>query len=127
MKHDFGMLLLRLCPALTMLCAHGWGKLTDFTNKMDQFPDPFGVGSPVSLAMAVFAEVFCAAAVALGIFTRWTVIPLIITMCVAFFFIHSADPWQKKELAFMYLSFFLVILLLGPGKYSFDGLVRKKL
>jgi putative oxidoreductase len=126
MKHDIGLLILRAVPALTMLFAHGWGKLTNFTNIMGQFPDPLGVGSSVSLALAVFAEVFCAAALALGIFTRWVSLPLIVTMIVAFFVIHGADPWQKKELSFMYLVFFLVTLLLGPGKLSFDGWVRKK-
>jgi len=47
-------------------------------------------------------------------------IPSAITMVVAAFIVHGADPLQKKELALVYLIMFLAIALLGPGKYSID-------
>jgi putative oxidoreductase len=47
-------------------------------------------------------------------------IPPAITMLVAGFIVHSADPFGTNEKAFLFLAFFIVILLLGPGKFSID-------
>ncbi|MDF3130007.1 DoxX family protein [Kiritimatiellaeota bacterium B1221] len=119
-----GLLLFRLMFGFGMAMGHGWGKLITFGDKMDSFPDPFGVSSPVSLTMAVFAEVLCAALVGIGLFTRAALIPLIITMAVAAFMIHGGDPFAQKEMACLYLTGYLGLFLMGPGKYSFDQLFR---
>jgi putative oxidoreductase len=80
-----------------------------------------GVGPVASMALTVFAEAFCSALVVFGWWTRLAAIPLLVTMGVAFLLVHGADPWQKKEMAFLYFSAYLVIFLAGPGKFSFDG------
>ncbi|MFN7144878.1 MAG: DoxX family protein [Myxococcota bacterium] len=121
---DLGLLVLRLYAGGTMLLAHGWGKLTNFSEYAGGFPDPFGVGSSASLGLAVFAEVACAAAIAVGAFTRWAAVPLVVTMVVAGFVIHGDDPWSKKELAFTYLAMYVAVLLLGPGRHSVDARLR---
>lgn len=116
---DIGLLVLRLFFGGMML-THGIPKLMGFADKMDSFPDPIGLGSPVALALAVFAEVACAILVALGAFTRLAVIPLIITMAVAAFIVHADDPLGRKELALAYLAAYAAIGLLGAGRYSVD-------
>jgi putative oxidoreductase len=40
------------------------------------------------------------------------------TMLVAAFIVHLDDPFKRKELALLYLVGFLIIFLMGPGKYS---------
>ncbi len=100
------------------MVAHGWGKLTRFNELSAQFPDPLGVGPVFSLGLCIFAEFFCAGLITFGFFTRFAVIPLIINMGVAALVIHGADPFQKKEMALLYLAAFVAIGLLGPGKYS---------
>ncbi len=117
---DVGRLLLRLMFGGMML-THGIPKLLGFAEKMDGFPDPIGLGSPVALALAVFAEVFCAGAVVLGAFTRLAVVPLIVTMAVAAFVIHADDPLGRKELALLYGLAYLAIGLLGAGRFSVDA------
>jgi putative oxidoreductase len=42
------------------------------------------------------------------------------TMLVAAFIVHLDDPFKRKELALLYLVGFLIVLLMGPGKYSLD-------
>lgn len=121
---SLGLLFIRLGFAGTMAIYHGLPKLLQFSAKMHSFPDPIGLGSVMSLSLAVFAEFLCSILVAIGIFTRYTVVPLVITMLVAFFVVHAADPFIKKELAFLYLIAFLAILSCGPGKFSADGLFR---
>jgi len=117
---DVGRLLLRLMFGGMML-THGVPKLLGFAEKMDGFPDPIGLGSPVALTMAVFAEVFCAVAVVLGAFTRLAVVPLITTMAVAAFIVHADDPLGRKELALLYGLAYLAIGLLGAGRFSVDA------
>lgn len=123
---SLGLLVLRVWVGLFMAFAHGWIKLTSFGERADQFPDPLGVSSPVSMGLAVFAEFFCALALALGLATRAAVIPLIITMFVAAFVIHGLDPWAKKEFALLYAAPFVALLISGPGKYSLDSLFVRK-
>lgn len=89
------------------------------------FQDPFGVGGTISLGLAIFAEVFCAILVVLGLWTRLALIPLIATMAVAFFIIHSGDPFIKKELSLLYLIGFSALFAGGPGLYSVDAKIRR--
>lgn len=44
-----------------LLMSHGIAKLQNFEALSATFPDPLGVGSRVSLVLAVFGEVVCAA------------------------------------------------------------------
>ena len=122
---DFGLLFLRMSVGLFIVFGHGWDKLMNFGTMSTQFPDPIGMGSTVSLALVVFAEVFCGLAFALGLVTRFSALPLIIFMLVGAAVFHADDPWQKKEFALLYLIPFVTVFLSGPGKYSLDRILFK--
>ncbi len=62
----------------------------------------------------------------IGFGTRLAAIPLIITMAVAAFLIHSADPFGKQEMAILYLVVYVVLLIAGSGRYSLDSLLAHK-
>lgn len=125
--NDLGLLILRLFLGLTMLIAHGIGKLGRlFGGEEIQFSDPFGVGDTTSLALAVFAEVVCSILLTLGLLTRWALIPLITTMLVAAFIIHIADDFGIMERALLYGVGYITLFLTGPGKYSVDHYLRKR-
>jgi len=126
LRRDLGLLLLRVGVALPLIYGHGWGKLANFSERAASF-DPIGLGTPQSLLLVMFAEVFCALAVALGILTRWAAIPPIVAMSVAAFIRHGGDPFDVKEKALLYLVGFLAILLLGSGKYSLGPWLGKRL
>ena len=117
---DIGLLVLRLTLGGLML-THGIKKLLSFAEMSDSFADPIGVGPTFSLVLAVFAEVFCAGLVMLGAFTRFAVIPLIVTMAIAAFLVHAADPLAKKELALIYMAGFVALGFLGAGRLSLDA------
>lgn len=125
MRLDIGLLILRVGIGGMMLFAHGWPKLANFTNLSGVFPDPIGLGSTLTLTLAVFTEFFCAIALILGILTRWVSIPLLITMLVAAFIHHANDPWKTQEFALLYAVPFLAFFFTGGGKYSLDSLIKK--
>lgn len=116
---DIGLLVLRIGFGGLMM-SHGLPKLMSFSEKMDTFPDPLGLGSPISLALVTFAEFFCSLAVVLGFLTRWAAVPIIIAMGVAAFMFHANDPWSAKELSVVFFTAFLAIMCLGGGRYSLD-------
>jgi putative oxidoreductase len=123
---SLGLLVLRVGVGLMMAFGHGWGKLLGFGERAAQFADPFGFGSEFTMGFAVLAEFFCSLAIVLGLFTRAAVIPLIITMLTAGLLIHADDPWQRKEMAFMYLVPLVTLLFTGPGRYSIDRLMGRR-
>jgi len=114
------LLLLRIVAGAFML-THGLPKLTNLLAGASKFGDPLGLGTELSLALTVFAEFVCAILLILGLATRLATIPLIITMAVAAFIVHGDDPFGKKEIAFLYLAVYIVLLITGPGKYSLDN------
>lgn len=119
-KTNIGLALLRIAPSL-MLLTHGIPKLEMlFGGGEIKFADPIGIGTSPSLFLAVIGEVVCPLFLILGYKTRWFAIPSAITMFVAAFIQHGADPFARKEMAFLYLLVFVVIFLLGPGRYSVD-------
>ena len=126
-QRDLGLLVLRVAFAAALIGAHGWGKMMNLVQGGGAgFPDPFGVGGVVSLALAVFAEVVCGIALILGIGGRIPAAILAVFFLVAFFMIHGGDPFAERELAFVYLMAFVTLVLTAPGRYSSGKLVRGK-
>lgn len=122
---DLATLLLRIVFG-GMFIFHGWPKLANYNAMLEMFGDPIGLGTELSLILVIFAEFFCGIFILLGFLTRFSVIPVFITMLVAYFVAHGADEFQVKMLPFVYLWLCVVIFLLGSGKYSVDNLLFKK-
>jgi putative oxidoreductase len=125
MRHDIALLVLRIGFGGLMLFGHGWPKLMNFGTLSQTFPDPIGLGSSFSLLLAIFAEVFCSLAIMAGFMSRLAAIPLAVTMAVAAFVIHSADPWHKQEFALLYFIVFVAIGIAGAGSYSVDSVLGR--
>ena len=108
------------------MLTHGWPKLSKPISTGEfKFADPLGIGPEASLVATIFAEFFCSILLILGVKTRIAAVPLIFTMLVAAFLVHSDDPFGTKEKALLYLFGYLAIFLLGPGRYSIDQRLRQ--
>lgn len=126
--NDIALLIVRVALGLMMALGHGKGKFDSLMKgESASFPDPIGVGNSLSHMLAVGAEFFCALAIVVGLATRLALTQLIATMAVAAFIIHGADPFAKKEMAFLYLFPFIALILTGPGRFSVDHLILKRL
>lgn len=110
-----------------LLMTHGIQKLGNFgTLAAGAFPDPLGVGSQLSVSLAIFGELFCSIAFIFGFLYRLSMIPMIVTMLVAFVFAHKGSV-TEGELAFVYLIVFLFLYAAGPGKYALDTPIANNL
>lgn len=108
-----------------LLMNHGIAKWSNFQDLSSVFPDPLGVGSSLSLGLAIFGELACSMAFIIGFLYRLAMIPMIFTMAVAFFVIHGNDPLATKELALIYLIVFILMYISGPGKWAIDSWIKK--
>ena len=121
---NFATLALRLTFGIIILWHHGVAKLKGFSTLQYTFFDPFHIGHRWSLVLVIFAEVLCAALVIIGFVTRIALVPLIITLGVALALYHRGQGLINTELAWLYLTAFLALLLTGPGRISVDGMTN---
>ncbi len=122
---SFALLVHRLAFGGMML-THGIPKLLHFSELSQKFANPIGLGPEISLGLTVFSEVLCAALVILGLGTRIAAFIIIVEMVIIVTLVHVHTPFATKELAFLYMTAFTVILLAGAGSVSFDKLISKK-
>lgn len=124
--NHFGLAILRIGMAGLML-PHGYSKFNMLISGGDiQFPSVLGMSPLISLILAVLGEFIAPILLLIGFKTKLAAIPAAIIMAVAAFIIHGNDSLAKKELALLYFIGFLSIGLLGAGKYSLDGMMKKR-
>lgn len=119
LKNNLGLAFLRVSSA-ALIMTHGIPKFQKLLSGDFEFGDPLGIGGTPSLFLAIIGEFICPILVIIGFKTRWAAVPTAITMAVAAFIVHGADPFGDKEKALLFLVLFISIILLGPGKYSID-------
>ena len=141
-----GLLLLRVLVGWEFLEA-GWTKFHGenwFVDIQDQFPFPFSIVPPeISWQMATWFELLGGLALIIGLATRFFSVSLIVLTVVAILSAHWPAEWHSlAELAQGYvltddghgnfkLPLILLVMLtplvfLGPGKLSFDCLIRQR-
>ena len=123
---DVAALVLRLGFGFMMSVNHGYVKLMHFHEWKTDFTRFMGLDGSLSLALAIFAEGVCSILLVLGLFTRLALLPLLIAM-VVIFQSHNWDFLGEGELATSFLIGYGAILAIGPGRYSLDWLISKRL
>jgi putative oxidoreductase len=123
---DAGLLLLRLGFGLTLALGHGLNKalaLGKFIKSVTRHGFPF---PEIMGPLAMLSELVGGILLALGLFTRPAGGFVIATMLGAAFVAHASDPFSKKESALAYACVALVLVVTGPGRYSFDARLGKR-
>lgn len=127
---DYALLLLRVICG-TAFMYHGWGKIQDPFNWMG--PDAFAPGFLQGLA--ALSEFGGGLAWVLGFVTQLASLGIMSTMIVAVY-LHAAmrgDPFVASqggpsyELAAVYFSVAVLLLVRGPGRLAIDSLLRKRI
>jgi putative oxidoreductase len=122
-RGSIAVLLLRLVAGVAFLF-HGWGKIQDPMHWLDKAPNP----PPGFLqALAAVAEFGGGLGLIFGLLTPLCCAGILCTMAYAIFHhIQRGDPFVSKgggssfELAAIFLTISIAILLIGPGRYSVD-------
>lgn len=123
---DLGLLVFRLFVGLAMALAHGLAK-TPPPDRMIEGLTGMGFPMPLFFAWcAALAELVGGLFIAAGLLTRLSALALGFTMAIAGFVAHANDPFQSKELAFMYLASCVLLIFTGAGKYSLDKIICRK-
>ena len=105
---------------------HGLDKMTNFNDLSLDYPSVMGLGSYTTLMLSIFTEFCCSLFLITGLITRIITIPMIIAMGVAFFDIHDA-MMPEGELALIYFITFIILFFVGPGRYSVDFLIDRRI
>ena len=122
---SFLILILRIFFGV-LFFMHGLDKMMNFNELSLNYPNVMGLGSYTTLMVTIFCEFCCSLFLIAGLMTRIILLPMILTMAVAFFDIHDG-MMPQAELSLIYLIIFLGIFMTGPGKYSLDYLIDKRL
>ena len=119
------ILILRVFFGL-LFFTHGIDKMLNFNSLVDSYPDILGFGSYMTLMVTIFCEFCCSLFLITGLLVRVMTIPMIIAMGVAFFDVHDA-MMPEGELALIYFITFIILLMVGPGRFSLDYLIDTKI
>jgi putative oxidoreductase len=122
---DLATLLLRVIFG-GMFIYHGYPKLANYSQMVEMFGDPIGIGNQLSVILTIFGEFVCGILIVLGLLTRFAVVPVFITMLVVLFVVLAKAPFTDKMLPFVYLFLCVVLFILGSGKYSMDAALFNK-
>lgn len=119
---DLGILFLRVTLGCSMLVLHGWDKLVHFPDMVKTFPDPLGLGSYLSLSLAMVLEIVCSLLLIGGLLTRFAAASLLLLMAVAVFGVYHSDfTVPGAQLAAAYGFGFGAVVLSGGGVFSADA------
>ena len=120
--NNIELLILRIVFAVSMVYCDGLGKLTRLIEGNLSFSNPIGIGEVPTLVLAVFSEFFAPIFIIVGYKTKFFSFFPAATMFVAAFIVHMAggDPFGRIEKPLLFLVGFIVIMMMGPGKYSID-------
>ena len=124
---DFAFLVLRVFTG-ALLIHHGFEKLNDINNFADAFVRPLHLPFPITLSyVAAFSEIAGSWMLILGLGTRIGAIAILGTMSVAIYhaIVTSGFNIYLLELLALYFAAAFSIILLGPGMFSADYLIKE--
>jgi putative oxidoreductase len=122
---NLGLALLRAFAGLSLSLSHGLMKLPPSDGFVAgvaalEFPAPI-----VFAWLAALTETLGGLLLAAGLGTRVVALAIAGNMSVAGFLRHASDPYQAKELAFLFLAVALAFAALGGGRFAVDRSVRR--
>ena len=130
-SYDIGILILRVFPGIAMFLNHGMNKISAGTAKWERLgnalTDLIGFESLKIFFgfMASYAESLGALFIIVGLLTRFSSFLLFFTMIVAS--LKHYFEGEFSELAFVYGCICFALIISGPGKYSVDNILKKKI
>ena len=123
----FTMLLFRVLVSLELMAVHGLKKIGIGVNVAEIVPNPLHLPDAFNNGFAIGANLIAPFFIMLGLLTRITILPVLAVTLTGYFVLHWNDALLVKDVPFIYSVVFMLIWVLGPGKYSLDYLINRKL
>ena len=123
---DAGMLLFRIAASLEIIVVHGLKKLGIGGRVAEEVPNPLHLPQVFNEAFATAANIFFPFLVIIGCYTRLATLPTLAVTLTGYFVVHWHDSPLVRDTPFVYSLMFILILLMGPGKYSIDNSIYRK-
>jgi len=117
---NIGLLYLRLTAAALLVHVHGLPKLLHFGSQRQQIGDPMHLGRGLTLGFALFAEIACPLAIAIGWRTRLASLPILVLLLVSMLLVHPDWSIAEGQFGWLPIVAFGAIALAGRGRYSLD-------
>ena len=126
---DVGLLLLRVFTG-ALLIHHGYEKLANIENFADAFVRPLHLPFPILLSyVAAFSEVIGSWLLITGLLTRMGALAVAGTISVAIYhaIVTAGFNIYLLELLGLYFAAAVAVLACGPGVFSIDELIARRL
>jgi putative oxidoreductase len=124
---NWSMLFFRSAITLEMIFVHGLKKLGIGVAEAEQVPNPLHLPTIFNNAFASTANIFFPFLVFIGFCTRLSTLPPLAVTLTGYFVLHWNDPGLVKDTPYIYSVAYLLILLLGPGQFSIDYFIKRKI
>ena len=126
---DLGLLILRVFTG-ALLIHHGYEKLANIENFADAFVRPLHLPFPILLSyVAAFSEVIGSWLLITGLLTRMGALAVAGTISVAIYhaIVTAGFNIYLLELLGLYFAAAVAVLACGPGVFSIDELITRRL
>lgn len=133
---NLARLFMRLFVGI-MFMQFGIRQIVDFETMSATFPSMLGMTSQTCLLLMILVELLCSTLIILGLLTRLSTIPPIISMILAeYYIVHDMlggldpavlDSTDPGYVPIMFIGIYIFLLIAGPGKISLDYLISLKL
>ena len=126
---DLGLLVLRVFTG-ALLIHHGYEKLANIENFADAFVRPLHLPFPILLSyVAAFSEVIGSWLLITGLLTRMGALAVAGTISVAIYhaIVTAGFNIYLLELLGLYFAAAVAVLACGPGMFSIDELIARRL
>ena len=123
----FTMLLFRVFVSIELMVVHGLKKSGVGVAVAEVIPNPLHLPDVFNNEFAIAANLIAPVFIILGLLTRLTILPVLAVTLTGYFVLHWNDALLIKDVPFIYSMVFMLVWVLGPGKYSLDYLINRKL
>ncbi|NLR60466.1 DoxX family protein [Chitinophaga polysaccharea] len=118
--NNYALLAFRVLLAFELFRVHGMKKFRLENGQREHVPNPLHLPEQLNGLVATFSDTVVPFLVALGLFTRLAILPTIGVTAIGYFIVHRNDNLEIRDVPYMYTLSLLLLLALGPGRYSID-------
>ncbi|RAJ06555.1 putative oxidoreductase [Chitinophaga skermanii] len=124
---NVALLVFRIVLSLQLMIVHGLKKIGIGVEVAEQVPNPLHLPEVLNSAFAIAGNLVFPVFIIFGLFTRLAILPVLAITLTGYFVLHAHDPLLVKDVPFMYSLSFLFLLVVGPGGYSVDCWLNRRM